>query len=481
MSEVIDGSVSPETIKQVENNPISDVLSVAQGIKSQDPKEKLATTELVNKKIEADKEGHVNTHTQWAPFVLSVLSGNLGAAYKYWNGGPTRQVEAYNPTTGRAFKEYNQNGVTGRIFDANGNALTPEQIKKIDDAGGLISKEDTTAMQTGGFKNASEGYVQTMTGLRKPVLDQYAKSSTLAKQASGLNNLIEERIQLAKNATWMDAVAQLKPSKRQELFSLLSTQATKTQGTSAETTGGKTVNIGGQKNVSEGENAGAEFGTGVKPGQAGAVGGVGIPPAGLNAGGTIGGSNSSSAGNQVNVGERTGNVAGSTQSSSQLGQANIRSQIEGIINSKIGDKEFSDLQRYIQLTGQIDAEHAKMDTSEYIPGVTTEVKVDPMLSGRKNSLITDFTSQKNNAMTVAFNKYLATKLHQSNGEPLDASKVADEFMNTNVAKGIAYRFDNLINEAKTGKVKEAAEGDIAVDARNKPHIRKNGKWEPLND
>lgn len=477
MAEVIEGAVSPELTK-VESNPIGEISTVAKGIQSQNPNDRLETASLVNKKIEADKEGHINTHTQWAPFVLSLLGGNLKEAYKYWNGGPTRQVEAYNPTVGRAIKEYNQNGFTGRMFDANGKELSPEQIKQIDNAGGLISKEDITAAQTGGFKSASEGYIQTQTGLRQPVLNQYAKSSTLAKQAGGLNNLIEERINLAKSAKWMDSIANLDPKKRAELFSLVSTQASRTQGTSAETSKGQTFNAGGQAGATRGQQVGGNLGTGVSPGELGAPG---VPPVPISAGVSIGGKSGTSTGVQANAGERTGTNVGSTSGTSELGQANLRSQIEGIINSKIGDKEFSDLQRYIQLTGQIDAEHSKMDTSEYIPGVTTEVKVDPMLSGRKNSLITDYTSQKNNALTVAYNKYLATQLHKSNGQPLDASKVAEDFMNTNVAKGISYTFDNLINETKTGEVKKPQEGDIVVDKKNKPHIRKNGKWELLND
>lgn len=476
MVQVIEGAVSPET--NVESNPVSEISTVAKGIQSTNPNDRLETAALVNKKIEADKEGHINTHTQWAPFVLSLLGGNLREAYKYWNGGPTRQVEAYHPTFGRALKEYNQNGFTGRMFDANGNELTPEQIRKIDNAGGMISKEDLTAAQTGGFKNASEGYIQTQTGLRAPVLEQYAKSNILARQASGLNNLIEERINLAKSAKWMDSIAHLDPKKRQELFSLVSAQATKSQGTSAETSTGKTFGAGGQAGATRGEKVGGNIGTGVGAGELGATA---VPPVPISAGVSMGGSSGTSAGFQANAGERSGTNVGATSGTSELGQSNLRSQIEGIINSKIGDKEFSDLQRYIQLTGQIDAEHSKMDTSQYIPGVTTEVKVDPMLSGRKNALITDYNSQKNNALTVAYNKFLARKLHESNGNPIDSDKAAEEFMNTNVAKGIAYKFDNLISETKTGEIKKPSNGDIAVDRKNKPHIFKNGKWELLND
>lgn len=458
------------------------VVEIARNLSQPSPQNNIAVSKLINSKIEADKNGdaHVNTHTQWAPFIMSLLGGNLKEAYKYWNGGPTRMEEAYHPTYGRAFKEYNANGVTGRMFDANGKPLSPDQIAEIDRKGGMISKADLTAAQTGAFQAARSGAVETATGLRKPILEQYSKASSVATAASSLNNLLNERINIAKKSKWMDAISQLSKEQREKLFSVASQSLQESKGATTESTTreGTSVNLGTTEQ--KGSNVGAGIKAGIKPGtnaagETGAGGGVGGNL-------SIGGSSGTGAQNQVGATTGVGAASGTTTSEAAQRQSNLRNQIESIIQGKLSDTDFSDLQRYLQLSTKIDEVQSQLNLQDLVPGAEPIPGVDPYLSGSKNSMITDLSAKKNVALTAAYESFLANKMHSSGGDYTDENiqKWREEFKKTNTYKGILYRFNSNIEEIKTNKAHQPKEGDIIVDNENRPEIRKNGRWEKLN-
>lgn len=458
------------------------VIEIAKNLSQPSPQNNIAVSKLINSKIEADKNGdaHVNTHTQWAPFIMSLMGGNLKEAYKYWNGGPTRMEEAYHPTFGRAFKEYNANGVTGRIFDANGKPLNPDQIAEIDRKGGMISKGDLTAAQTGSFQAARSGAIETATGLRKPILDQYNKASSVATAASSLNNLLNERINIAKSAKWMDAISQLSKEQREKLFSVASQSLQESKGATTErsTREGTNVNLGTTEQ--KGSNIGGGVKGGIRPGTnaAGETAGGG----GIGANISIGGSSGTGAQSQVGATTGTGETAGTTASESAQRQSALRNQIESIIQGKLSDSDFSALQRYLQLSSKIDEVQSQLNIQDLVPGAEPIPGVDPYLTGSKNSMITDLSAKKNVALTSAYESFLANKIHSTGGDYTDQNiqKWREEFKRTNTYKGIQYRFNSNIEEIRGNKAHQPKEGDVSIDNENRPVVLKNGRWEKAN-
>lgn len=452
-----------------------DFTPVLDAIQGGTPEANIKAATLINKKIEDDKQGHINTQTQWAPFLINLVTGNLGSAYNSWNGGPTRQVEAYGPGGDKYIKEYNSRGHTGRVFDANGNELNADKIKTLDQQG-LISREDITAQSTGAFQAGVSNATALASAERNPVLLAYQKAQGAALSSAGMANMHQERALLAKDAKWMDTVQQLDAKKRAELFKVISSQTQASQGKTTESGTTQGASAGGQGGTSKGTTAGmgAQVGaTGIGQGQGAGMAGPGIS-------GNIGGTGGSFANMQTMGSAGATSGAGTSQSTGNQQQANFRSQIEGILQSKLGDKEFADMQRYVQLTNNINAAAAKRSTEEYVPGVVPVAQQDYLLSGRRNSALADVQGMQNEAMTAAWNKFLAQKIHQAGGQVPNVALISDEFLQTPVAQGIRNRFGAYMDEIKTGKKHEPQEGAIYVDNQNNPVIIRNGKQEKLN-
>ena len=227
------------------------------------PDDRVEFANLVNKKVTNDREGHLNTQTQWLPMVGALLGGNLKEAYKYYNGGSTRVEDALHPTLGRFQREYNERGPTGRIFDQNGNELDAPTIKKLDQSGGLISNSDKNAFYTGAYAAATENQKAMMTGLAKPVADQYQKSVTTAQQGSALRGLLEDRRRLVSdktNLSVLTAISKLSPQDRQKVFGFVSSQTGATSGRAEEVTGAESASALRSRNLST--NVGGRLGSG---------------------------------------------------------------------------------------------------------------------------------------------------------------------------------------------------------------------------
>lgn len=459
-----------------------DVLDKA--VSSPNPETRAQAADLINKKIENDKEGHINTNTQWAPLIFSLLGRDYKGALNAWNGGLTRSVDAYGPDNTRYIQEYNSRGRTGRVFDANGNELKPGMIKLIDEAGGLISKEDITAASTGGFLSERTGVQTAAEAARAPALEAYKKAQAISLSSAGIANLYNEQSKIAQRATWMDAVGKLSPENRAKLFQIVSQQNQESKGTSTET--GKTTSTTAAeqkgKSQTQGANLGADVGIkGAVPPEGtggGGAGKTGIAP-GLNAG--VSGGETSFANVQGSSTAGARSQAGATAGTATQQQLNFQSQVNAILQNAIKDQQgFSDLQRYISLQDQIRSAQEKRGVENLAPGAAPVADIDPALSGRQNAAVASYQGMKNEALLSAWNHFLAGKVHSSRGKPVDLAEASNEFMSTNVARGIVNRYDQATNTIRSGKAYEPQKGDIIVDNKNKPKIWTGDKWESLN-
>ena len=449
-------------------------------VSSNDPDTRTQAIQLVNKKIENDKEGHVNTNTQWAPLVFSLLGRDYKGALNAWNGGMTRQVDAYGPDNTRYIQEYNARGRTGRVFDPNGNELKPEHIAEIDKNGGLISKEDITAASTGGFLSNRQGVQNAAEAARGPALEAYKKAQAIGLSSAGIANLYNEQSKIAQRAGWMDAVAKLKPEDRAKLFQIVSQQNTASQGMSKETGTTQSLSAGEQKGT--GKTTGAQMGADL--GLKGAVppngegGKLGIAP-GISGG--ISGGESSFANTQGTSTSGSRAQAGTTAGASEAQQRTFQSAVNGILQNAIQTpQEFSDLQRYVSIQDQINKTKESRGVDMIAPGASPVPDIDPALSGRQNAALSSYQGMKNEALLSAWNHFLAGKVHSSRGQPVQLDEASNEFLSSTVARGINNRYDQAMNTIRTGKAYEPQKGDVIVDNRNKPKIWTGDKWESLN-
>lgn len=471
-----------ETVK-TEEPSLNEISVLDKAFVSNDPEERKQASNLINRKITDDQSGHVNTQTQWGALVTSLMSRDYKSALTAWNGGPTQQVEALGPDNNRYIKEYNARGITGRVFDANGNELKPEHIAELDKQGGLISNKDVNALQTGGWQSALANVTESQAALRKPALEALAGAQAAAVESAGLANLFEERRKLSRNSPWMDEIAKLPPEERAKLFEAASRQTQTNRGQQQGTSTSKSATQGTNVGQQQGSSLGGDFGVGTKGGAmappAGAPG-TGIkPPTGgfpaLNVGVSAGGTSGSYTGAQTSNTQSASSNAQASTSAGDQAQMNVRTQIEGVLNRKMDDKEFADYQRFLQLTGQINDTLSTRKVQKLAPGAQAIAPIDPALSGRRNAQIEDLHAIKNEALLSAWNHYYADHINANRGQTPNLSKLADEFQNTTVAKGISKKYDMYIGEVKGSKY-EPKEGDIIVDNKNRPIVWKNGDW-----
>ena len=437
------------------------------------PEDRVEMANVVNKKVTNDTQGHLNTQTQWLPMIGALLGGNLKEAYNYYNGGSTRTEAAFDPTLGQFQREYNQRGPTGRIFTQNGEELDAKTIKRLDESGGLISNTDRNAFSTGAYAAATENQKAMMTGLAKPVADQYQRSVTVAQQGSALRNLLEDRRRLIadqNNIPVLTAISKLSPQQRQALFGFVTSQTGKTSGTAQE--------------LKTGESASVLRGQNVQGTVSGRLGGgeAGGAPSGLPSIAGVSASRSAGAMNQVQTAGSTGELAGMTTGKSESVQQNVMSEINRITQGAISKPEqFFALQRILQNTQQIEAARASMRPEDMAPGVRQLSSVDPLLNNPMDVVAHDIDFQRNNSLNVAWNAYLAKKMHENirNIDPQSIDKLREDFTRTQTFKAIERTYDSEIERSR-GKKVEREEGQIYVDRQNRLRRWVNGDWEPVN-
>lgn len=444
--------------------------------------DRLAVIPVVNKKIQNDKEGHTNTHTDWLHLGMAFLGGNGNEMLKAWNGGPTYNEAAYHPSLGKFIRQRNQRGETGRVFTAEGKELTPEEIKDLNDSGGLISKADQSALQTGTYKGQAAIKEKFSTALAAPVAEAYAKSYAVGKQGTVLRDDITQLNSIAQSEHMQpvfNAIAKLDPKQRQDLFGKISAQATSTTGTSGQLETGKTANAQISKNAQN--TFGGSTGVG---GKAGATPEGGIAPKlGLDISGSL------SRGTQTNAGatERVGTAEGQTSSSANTVQTNVLSEINKYVQGAITKPEqFRDLQRFVQLNGMIGETQSKMqqDVMGFAPGTKQLAPVEAMMNGTQDIQKYANDSLRNNALNVSWNAFLANEIHGNlktiSQETIDT--LQKKFESTKIYKAIQRTYD-LNNNLIDGKKVEHQEGMIYVDKNNRLRRKVSadeGDWEPVN-
>jgi len=441
--------------------------------------DRVKTANLVNQKITNDTTGHINTQMQLLPMIGALIGGNLKEAYNAYNGGVTRVEDAIHPTLGRFQREYNSRGPTGRIFDQNGKELDANRIQELDKAGGLIGNSDRTAFDTGAFQAASANQKMFMTGLALPVAEQYAKSAETAKIGSTLRNALETQRRLVADkelAPVLETIAGLPALDRQKLFGFVSAQAGTTSGRATQET------ESGSANVLQGQNVqgtvGGKAGVGLDLGGPGSIPGA-VNPRGFG----VSGSRTAGGMNQVGVTGATGLETGRTSGVSDTISKDVLSEISRITQGAIRTpQQFTALQSLVQTTDLLNNALATMKPQDMAPGAKAlSASINPLLNSRADVIAHSIDFQRNNALNVAYNSFLARQMHSNinNINPEAIDQLKDKFLSSQTFKAINRTYDYELQRAQ-GKKPEREEGALYIDRNNRLRKWVNDDWEPVN-
>ena len=481
MAEVKDAIIPPEA------KALNDVTVIGQAVAPDaDADSRLKAADVVYKKITNDTEGYANTDFQTLPFIGALLRGDTRGMIKAYNGGETRRLTGRHPLFGAYEVEYNErNAPTGRIFK-NGKEVSATEANKINEAGGLYTPLDNTALQSGGFTAAKairENMEQT---LAKPIAQQYEIAQGVSQRGTALRDAIDQRGMLNSNKAMLPvltAISTLKPEQRKELFGFVSAQAGRTSGQTTEQTASKSGTAAIGKNVqgTVGGNISGGIGGVVPPTQGGAEGVAPGASIGVKAGRSAG------MNTQATATGTEGQQLGTTGGTSQNVQTNVSSEVQKIIQMAATSPEvFTGLQKYMQLSNTINSQVEEMDKlsgDNQAPGVRKLAPLEPLMNSPRDVALYDNDVRRNNAMTVAYAAFLAKKMHETHNTPeeKDIGKWREEFTKSRFFKAANRTYDHE-SQMINGKNPELEDDALYVDKNNKMR-RWNARdkdWEPVN-
>ena len=439
------------------------VLSSAIDAGGKDPERNLQASQIINQKIEMDKDGHINTQAQWGNVVANLLSRNYVGALNAYNGGLAKWEEGRAANGEKFYKEYNANGYTGRMADVDKNLLGPDQQKIVENQmGGVVTRSDNTALNGGLYAGMKASEISRITGLSAPVVASMQNAYQTSQVASRMNSALLERDKLTIKTPVLDIVSKMPADIRAGIFGFKTGQKTNATG---ETTGESKT-----KGASATETKGGTAGGGIEAGN------KGKNP-------TIGGNLNVNASDtkQGTASENKSNESGTTQSSSTAGQEDIQSKIMRYVqaNTKPGE-EYNSVMKWIQLTQLVNQSNQELKTKERAPGIVDVADTELGVTSRESSLENSVNLQRNNAMESAWSAFIANQVRLGN-QNKGSDALREEFQNSNTYKGITNKYDHLINNVKTRSDNPRREGAIYVNERNRPVVYINGKEEALNE
>ena len=266
-NEVIANSLSGSGAEQNNEDASKGIKIIQNVLTNPTPKNKLEAASHIEEKNKLDKDGHINTQTQWGGVFASLLNHDAMGAWKYYNGGPTRLEDAYSPIYGHAYKEFNSVGTTGKLYNLDGTPIDPAIINKIEKNGGYFqSKSDTAALQDARYQGASELVKKAMTGLPSVLMNQTELATKMAGSmseiVSGANKI--KQLVIKPGNDFLNSIAQLPADVRSKLLSATNLYVGFNKGASAGPGAGANNSATGQQTNanSVGGSVGGAFGGG---------------------------------------------------------------------------------------------------------------------------------------------------------------------------------------------------------------------------
>lgn len=413
--------------------------------------------DVLKKKAEVDKNSHPNEQMDPLGMIFGILSGNLSAVHRAYNGGHKFLDEGTTADGRTVFKERNANGATDRYFERTPEEgfkeLSDDQVQEIKDKGGVVTQYDTKNLHSGTFKGLSEVEQARKTGLALPAIKAMNTATDVARIASQSSNAIHQLNKLTSETNVLDIWKTLPEADRKRIIEYTNFQKGNTSGQ----TGGTTNSSG---------NSATEQNT------TGFHGDVSGKPLGAKAGGGVSASSSTSGTASENRVNETGSSAGSSFS----GHGNQESEILSMLQNKVKNpKEVQDLMNWVRWNRKVNEYDSIIPAEVRAPGSRATINPELAFTDRTTTLKNNADRIANNATQAAYAEFLARKV-RTNDIGKGEQALQQEFLNSNKYKAIQNTYDNV----REGREVPAKEGNLRITKSNKVEIYEDGEWRPAN-
>ena len=435
--------------------------NIVANIANPDPSIKLKAIDEMQKHDSESSDYHPNQQPQWGKVFFSALQGRWGDVYKYYNGGAVREEKARDVNGNEYWKSVNEMGDINVVKDSKGRVLSAKEKEDLTKRGGIFSASDEGVLKTAPWVNASSNANLANQGLTSQLHIATNNAYNAARMASGANKNIDEQLDLSKNIKHvLDAVGSLPAERRQKLLGL--TQQYITNSANQSSGGEKRVgaSAGNLTSESRGANAGGSIG--------GAAGGEGVPPT-TGKIGAAGGLNASTLGQNTTGGSASeantaSSSSGNTNQILQNLQAGIEEQLQGVIKSP---KDFYSWIRLQALDQENQANYKNIPDTVKPPGWENIPDQNPQLAGSQAIMANRVGQQRNNALMAAWSNelYKAQRRQSETGEQIDINKIADEFQNSKIFRGINNTYKDKMTKELTGQIPAYQAGEYYVDPK----------------
>lgn len=436
---------------------------------SGDPEARKRLADTVSQKSEETKDYQMNTRPQWGNVFLGLLTQNLGAAYKAYNGGFITEEEARTPTGQRVIKEYNERGANNVYRDIKtGRQLTSKEVQDLMDRGGVISKSDEQAIKTTDWQNAQTNSKLANLGLTSQFNTATNDAYNAARYAGAANRNIDEQLKLSGSLKdVLNHFGSLPQEKRQRILGYVNTLNMINKSQSSEAS----RRFGAQAGGLQSESAQAGLGLGTGAGGAGGAEGAIVPPgAKIGANANLGGTTLAQTTTNVNAAEskQAAAAASAGEQTTQNLQAKIMEEMQGVIKPE----QFNDFIRFNALNADNEAAYKNIPNKLTPPGYVNIPETDPNLSGHDAIIQNRVVQQRNNALLAAWSRDLVRAQREQilTGKSVDLDALSEKFQKSDIYKAIHNTYDYKYKTQISGRNVRPPKGSLIVDSHNQVGI-----------
>lgn len=416
---------------------------------------------------EHNKETEVyrpNQQPQWGKVIINALAGDYNEAYKWFNGGGIKEVEARDLNNNVFYKEENELGATGRYKDNKGRLLSNSEIEALNQRGGVITKNDQTVLQTAPWVNGKYNSTLANQALTSQLQRATNDAYNSARLAGGANHNLDEQLKIASGLRGvLDHISALPAERRKTLLGSINrlNQIGSSAGTSQERRIGS--NVGASTTETKGANVGVGLGG---PGGTGGAGGIAPPArgavdAGLSASNT-GTTQTGATGGAANTGT-------TSQSSMQQEQQNLEriiyQELQGVITTP---QQFQQFMRLQALNTSNYAAYSNIPANVLPPTWNLVPETDVYSGGADRMIANLVNQQRNNALLAAWSKnlYQSSREMAKTGKLLDVDTASNEFQNSELFKAINNTYKYKMDSHLSGQLVKPPKGTKMVNGRN---------------
>lgn len=439
------------------NNMLADVSTA-----TTDPQSRVRLADAISAQNKDSEVYRPNQQPQWGKVLINVLSGDYNEAYKWYNGGGVKEVEARDLNNNVFFKEENELGATGRYKDNKGRLLSNKEIEELNARGGVITKNDQTVLQTApwvnGKYNATLANQNLTSQLQRATNDAYNSART----AGGANSNLDEQLKIASGMRGvLDHISGLPADRRQKLLGYVSrlNQIGSSLGTTAERRLNTNIGTGTSDTLSG--NVGVGGGGAAGAGGPGGVAPRGALDAGLGASNT-GTTQSGASGGATNVGTTGQNKM--LQEQQNLERA-INQELQGVIT---GPAQFQQFMRLQALNASNYAAYSNIPANVLPPTWNLVPETDLYAGGADRMIANLVSQQRNNALLAAWSRqlYTASRDVAKTGKLMDLDTESKNFQGSELFQAINNTYKYKMDSNLSGTLVKPPPGTKMVNRRN---------------